>query len=237
MEHTIDEQSPLCGHTFDTLMQVRTPCRAPSRELHLQRANACWPALTPDSMLACMADVSKHVLRLLLVAPAPAGMCQARPRRLARKACLPDPAWLQGGAEVIVTFEGTTEMGNPFMVRQSYLPMEIHWGHSFVSIISKPEPGDTHYYVDMTRSAHTPLTSDLAVQTLHMERAQCWGWPCALQGVLSSEAACQLRHTCSQGIGLCLSVRACSWPGCGCLSTHAHVPCWLAPSRSRARPW
>ena len=62
----------------------------------------------------------------------------------------------QGGAEVIVTFEGTTEMGNPFMVRQSYLPMEIHWGHSFVSIISKPEPGDTHYYVDMTRSEQLP---------------------------------------------------------------------------------
>ena len=38
----------------------------------------------------------------------------------------------QVNAEIIVTFEGTTEFGNPFMARQSYLPTEIHWGHKFV---------------------------------------------------------------------------------------------------------
>ena len=48
-------------------------------------------------------------------------------------------------AEIIVTFEGTTEFGNPFMARQSYLPTEIHWGHKFVSIMGPPPPGQTRY--------------------------------------------------------------------------------------------
>ena len=42
-------------------------------------------------------------------------------------------------------------MGNPFMVRQSYLPHEIHWGHKFTSIIANPPKGETRYKVDMTR--------------------------------------------------------------------------------------
>ena len=85
-----------------------------------------------------------------------------------------------------MTFEGTTEMGNPFMVRQSYLPMEIHWGHSFVSIISKPEAGDTHYYVDMTRRglparvparADAPHTRDEArASSARVERACLGPW-------------------------------------------------------------
>ncbi len=58
---------------------------------------------------------------------------------------------LQVNAEIIVTFEGTTEFGNPFMARQSYLPTEIHWGHKFVSIISVPPPGQTYYKVDISR--------------------------------------------------------------------------------------
>ncbi len=37
----------------------------------------------------------------------------------------PGPA--QADAEIIVTFEATTEFGNPFLSRQSYLPNEIHW--------------------------------------------------------------------------------------------------------------
>ena len=42
-------------------------------------------------------------------------------------------------------------MGNPFMVRQSYLPHELHWGHTFQSIIGVPPKGETRYTVDMTR--------------------------------------------------------------------------------------
>lgn len=58
---------------------------------------------------------------------------------------------VQVNAEIIVTFEGTTEMGNPFMARQSYLPTEIHWGHSFVPIIFPPPAGQTHYIVDISK--------------------------------------------------------------------------------------
>lgn len=54
-------------------------------------------------------------------------------------------------AELIVTFEGTTEFGNPFMARQSYLPTEIHWGHKFVPILHKPPPGETRYNVDISK--------------------------------------------------------------------------------------
>lgn len=57
----------------------------------------------------------------------------------------------QVNAEIIVTFEGTTEMGNPFMARQSYLPTEIHWGHTFVPIIDLPPPGQRHYIVDISK--------------------------------------------------------------------------------------
>ena len=58
---------------------------------------------------------------------------------------------VQVNAELIVTFEGTTEFGNPFMARQSYLPTEIHWGHKFISILQKPPPGHTHYTVDISK--------------------------------------------------------------------------------------
>jgi len=67
IEHTIDERSPLCGHTLDSLQAL--------------------------------------------------------------------------GAEIVVTFEGTTEMGNPFMARRSYIPSEIYWGHQFKNIIKRPVPG------------------------------------------------------------------------------------------------
>lgn len=54
-------------------------------------------------------------------------------------------------AEVVVTFEGTTEMGNPFMARQSYLSTEIRWGYQFVRCIHRPHNGDTHYRVDTAK--------------------------------------------------------------------------------------
>ena len=54
-------------------------------------------------------------------------------------------------AEVIVTFEGTTEMGNPFMARQSYLPSEIRWGYQFVRCIHRPHGVNTRYTVDIAK--------------------------------------------------------------------------------------
>ncbi|KAL4517172.1 hypothetical protein Ndes2437B_g06780 [Nannochloris sp. 'desiccata'] len=44
-------------------------------------------------------------------------------------------------AELVVTFEGTTEMGNPFMARRSYIPEEIYWGHQFKNVVIRPEEG------------------------------------------------------------------------------------------------
>ena len=66
IEHTVDERSPLCGHTHDTL--------------------------------------------------------------------------LESGAEIVVTFHGTTEFGNPFAARRSYLPHDILWGHQFKRMIKAPSP-------------------------------------------------------------------------------------------------
>jgi hypothetical protein len=49
-------------------------------------------------------------------------------------------------AELVVTFEGTTEMGNPFMARRSYIPEEIYWGHLFKNVVLRPEEGTTSLY-------------------------------------------------------------------------------------------
>ena len=75
IEHTIDERSPLCGHTFESLVEMR--------------------------------------------------------------------------AEVVVTFEGTTELGNPFMTRRSYVPEEIFWGHRFVNVVKVPKEPTGFYVVDL----------------------------------------------------------------------------------------
>lgn len=57
-------------------------------------------------------------------------------------------------AEIVVTFEGTTEFGNPFMARQSYTALEIHWGSMFKQCVFAPAPGKTHYTVDI--AAYVP---------------------------------------------------------------------------------
>ena len=58
---------------------------------------------------------------------------------------------MQVNAEIVVTFEGTTEFGNPFMARQSYLMDEIMWGHQFTQIIHPPETDDTKCRIDFSR--------------------------------------------------------------------------------------
>lgn len=55
------------------------------------------------------------------------------------------------GAEIVVTFEGTSESGDQFMARQSYLPDEIHWGFVFASIIRRAPRDDTHHTIDISR--------------------------------------------------------------------------------------
>ena len=60
--------------------------------------------------------------------------------------------WLQAlGAEVIITFEGTSESGAQFMTRQSYLPSEMHWGYVFTEIIFHAREGETEHTVDISR--------------------------------------------------------------------------------------
>ncbi|DBB04045.1 hypothetical protein WJX77_007564 [Trebouxia sp. C0004] len=96
-EHTIDERSPLCGHTYMSLKSVN--------------------------------------------------------------------------AEIVVTFEGTTEFGNPFMARQSYLMDEIMWGHQFNQIIYHPEPEDTKYRIDFS-SFHSTSPQD-GLEGMGSQEARC----------------------------------------------------------------
>ena len=51
----------------------------------------------------------------------------------------------------MVVFEGSTELGDMFMVRQSYLSPQIHWGHSFCTIVSHAPPGGIRHTVDLSR--------------------------------------------------------------------------------------
>jgi len=54
-------------------------------------------------------------------------------------------------AEVVVTFEGTTELGNPFMTRRSYVPEEIFWGYQFVNVVQIPRDPSHLYVVDLEK--------------------------------------------------------------------------------------
>ena len=62
----------------------------------------------------------------------------------------PDAFNLQVNAEIVITFEGTTEFGNDFMARQSYLPNELRWGHCFKDMLSHPAPGTSQYTIDFS---------------------------------------------------------------------------------------
>ena len=53
----------------------------------------------------------------------------------------------------MVTFEATSESGDSFMARQSYLPDEIHWGFVFVPIIHRAPRNDTRHFIDISRHA------------------------------------------------------------------------------------
>lgn len=51
--------------------------------------------------------------------------------------------------------QATTEMGNPFYARQSYLAQEIAWGGQFEEVIAKPAAGEDapRYRVQLDRCA------------------------------------------------------------------------------------
>jgi len=72
---------------------------------------------------------------------------------------------LESGAEIVVTFHGTTEFGNPFAARRSYLPHDILWGHQFKRMIKAPAPNqskDTRYLVDVSKLHDVEPQSGLA---------------------------------------------------------------------------
>lgn len=84
---------------------------------------------------------------------------------------------LQANAEIIITFEGTTESGNDFMARQSYLPNELKWGHCFSNIISLPTPGSSQYTIDFSGypSLLPPQCCPLEpAVAFWFVRASCW---------------------------------------------------------------
>ncbi len=66
----------------------------------------------------------------------------------------PGAVTLQVNAEIVITFEGTTEFGNDFMARQSYLPNELRWGHCFKDMLSHPAPGTSQYRIDFSGWVH-----------------------------------------------------------------------------------
>lgn len=61
------------------------------------------------------------------------------------------------GAEIVVTFEGTSELGDSFMSRQSYLPSEVHWGCTFVNIIQQAGQGHTQHSINLSRCGGRPV--------------------------------------------------------------------------------
>eukprot|EP00884_Botryococcus_braunii_P017746 jgi/Botrbrau1/4655/Bobra.33_2s0026.1 len=54
-------------------------------------------------------------------------------------------------AEIVVSFQGTSELGQQFMERVSYLWSEIHWGFTFSRITYPASAGRTNYIVDLSR--------------------------------------------------------------------------------------
>jgi hypothetical protein len=57
------------------------------------------------------------------------------------------------GAEIVVNFTGTNDLGGEFMARNSYLTSEIHWGCVFVNVIKRADAGKTQHTVDLARCA------------------------------------------------------------------------------------
>lgn len=108
------------------------------------------------------------------------------------------------GAEVIVTFEGTSESGAQFMTRQSYLPSEMHWGYVFSEIIFHAKEGETEHIVDISRSAPRRCVS---------RAGNSWFCQLAKASTTASAEACML---CMDSIAVSARtyLLACTWLCC-----------------------
>ena len=167
VDHTIDERSPLWGHSHDSLL-VRDFLRCCQRItlLYLEqlcfKTNAVWALLIPCRYIS--APVAANALdgfiyttRVASQTSTPLCCTHAWQTTVELVATAPAQAL---GAEIVVVFEGTSEFGHQFSTRQSYLPREIHWGYQFVQIVHPADPGSTQHIVDISRWA---LQSDIGV--------------------------------------------------------------------------
>ncbi|KAL3145430.1 hypothetical protein ABBQ38_001675 [Trebouxia sp. C0009 RCD-2024] len=108
---------------------------------------------------------------------------------------------IEANAEIIITFEGTTESGNDFMARQSYLPNELKWGHCFSNIISLPTPGSSQYTIDFSGFHETvPLLGlenlnpwEACHQTIHSSQKSV-PYPLLLENTFVISAGMVLNH-------------------------------------------
>jgi hypothetical protein len=64
-------------------------------------------------------------------------------------------------AEIVITFEGTSDFGDSFLVRRSYLAQEIHWGCHFVPIVQYAGKGQLRHTVDLSRFHEVVRQADL----------------------------------------------------------------------------
>lgn len=67
------------------------------------------------------------------------------------------------GAEIVVAIDAATEHGDQFSTMHSYLPSEIHWGFSFVNIVTPARPPSTHHTVDIGRWDFNSLSGMLCM--------------------------------------------------------------------------
>ncbi len=116
-EHHVDEASPLFGHTLQSLEVRRGPGLFGYAGVHSNRTAYCC-----RSCLGLDEDV-------------PIGAINIRGRREVTGMGTPNHHCLAFGmpchapqavsAEIVVTFEASSELGDTFMARQSYLPTEV----------------------------------------------------------------------------------------------------------------
>ncbi len=189
IEHTIDERSPLYGHTHDSLVVCEEGGGGGGGTLMCE---TCIHQCTHTPVYHTLYPMHTHTLSYT---HAHCPMHTLYPS--------PHPQALQ--AEIVVTFEGTTEYGNPFMARQSYLPSEIHWGHQFAKIVHST-PNDSFYTVDIGRfhdvepQRGLPMLPPARLSQLVVGRQVCF-WLC----LCVSE--------CMHGVHVCEGVCACVCEG------------------------
>ena len=159
VEHTIDERSPLYGHTHDSLVVSRASWQEAAQPCSLHAAAALCSGgqrgqgqpqgrFASSSGSACC--LAMGCAQLAAAAWQRAWICAIlQSLHMGVTWCMLMLQALQ--AEIVVTFEGTAESGAMFMSRRSYLPTEIHWGYVFAPVVKRAPPGQPRHIVDLWR--------------------------------------------------------------------------------------